>query len=135
MTDALSPTSEPIVWLQDDIILGGKKRVKLVFILESAQPDDLKDTIESLIETGLSKVEMMSEILKVVEEILRRDGRFDALAREIGRYREIVFREDRSIPFTMIEARAILSTMRKWLNTVERRLEAQQVSRACIPAV
>ncbi len=46
MTDALSPTSEPIVWLQDDIILGGKKRVKMVYIAESLPPEDLKDTIE-----------------------------------------------------------------------------------------
>ncbi len=128
MTDALSSTSEPIVWLQDDIILDGKRRVKMVFILESSLPPaDLKDTIESLIETGLSKVEMMREILKIMAGILRRDGRFDALAREVGRYREIVFKEDRSIPFTMIEARAVMSTMRKWLNVIERRLEAQQV--------
>ncbi len=69
----------------------------------------------------------MREILKIMEGILRRDGRFDALAREVGRYRQIVFKEDRSIPFTMIEARAVMSTMRKWLNVIERRLEAQQV--------
>jgi len=128
MTDALSSTSEPLVWLQDDVIIRGKRRVKMVFILEFLlPPDDLKDTIESLIETGLSKVEMMREILKIMEGILRRDGRFDALASEVGRYRQIVFKEDRSIPFTMIEARAVLSTMRKWLNVIERRLEAQQV--------
>ena len=56
MTDALSPISEPLVWLQDDVILGGKKRVKMVCIAESLPPEDLKDTIESLIETGLSEV-------------------------------------------------------------------------------
>jgi hypothetical protein len=70
---------------------------------------------------------MMREILQVIEELLSGDGRFDALAREIGRYREIVFKEDRCIPFTMIEARAIMSTMRKWLNALDRRLETQQV--------
>ena len=59
-------------------------------------------------------------------ELLRRDGRFDDLAREMGRYREIVFKADRCIPFTMIEARAVMSTMRKWLNVIERRLDAQQ---------
>ncbi|NMX21390.1 hypothetical protein C5S30_02920 [ANME-1 cluster archaeon GoMg4] len=59
-------------------------------------------------------------------ELLRRDGRFDDLAREMGRYREIVFKADRCIPFTMIEARAVMSTMRKWLNVIERMLEAQQ---------
>ena len=57
MSDALSPTSEPFVWLQDDIILcGKKKRVKMVCIAESLPPEDLKETIESLIETGLSEV-------------------------------------------------------------------------------
>ncbi|HUV79971.1 MAG TPA: hypothetical protein VMW40_04000 [Candidatus Bathyarchaeia archaeon] len=127
MTDALSSTSEPLVWLQDDVILGGKKRIKMVYIAESLPPEDLKETIESLIETGLSEVEMMREILKIVVVILRIDGRFDALAREVGRYREIVFKEDRCMPFTMIEARAVLSTMRKWQNAIERRLEAQQV--------
>lgn len=127
MTDVLSPTSIPLVWLQDDIILGGKRRVKMIFIVDSSLPEDLKETIESLIETGLSEVEMMREILKIMEELLRRDGRFDALAREVGRYREIVFKEDRCMPFTMIEARAVMSTMQKWLNVIERRLEAQQV--------
>jgi len=128
MTDALSPTSEPLVWRQDDVIIRGKRRVKMVFILESSlPPEDLKDTIESLIETGLSKVEMMREILKIMEGILRRDGRFDALASKVGRYRQIVFKEDRILPFTMIEARAVMSTMRKWLNVIERRLEVQQV--------
>ncbi|MHC1610016.1 MAG: hypothetical protein ACXQTW_00150 [Candidatus Methanospirareceae archaeon] len=117
----------PLVWLQDDIILGGKKRVKVVCIAESLPVEDLKEAVESLIETGLSEVEMMREILEIIGEILRRDGRFDDLAREVGRYREIVFREDRCMPFTMIEARAVMSTMRKWLNLVERRLEAEQV--------
>jgi len=56
MTDTLSFTSEPLLWVQDDVILSGKKKVKMVFILESAPPDDLKDTIVSLIETGLSNV-------------------------------------------------------------------------------
>lgn len=69
----------------------------------------------------------MGELLEVMAEIQRRDGRFDALAREVGRYRQIVLKEDRSIPFTMIEARAVLSKMRKWLNVIEIRLEAQQV--------
>ena len=127
MTDTLSPTSEPLVWLQDDVILGGKRRVKVVFIAESVPLEDLKEVIESLIETGLSEMTMMREILKIMEGILRSDGRFDALASEVGRYREIAFRENRCIPFTMIEARAVLSTMRKWLNVIERRLEAQQV--------
>ena len=43
--------------------------------------------------------------------------------REVGRYREIVFRKDRCIPFTMIEARAVMSKMRKWLNAIDRRVE------------
>jgi len=55
----------------------------------------------------------VSEILTVMAELLRRDGRFDDLAREVARYREIVFKKDRCmIPFTMIEARAVMSTAR-----------------------
>jgi hypothetical protein len=122
MTNTISPASIPLVLVQDDVIIRGKKRIKMVYILESSLPPaDLKDTIESLIETGLSKVEMMREILKIIEGILRRDGRFDDLASEVGRYREIVFKVDRCIPFTMIEARAVMSTMQKWLNIIERR--------------
>jgi hypothetical protein len=125
MTDALSPSPTPIAMLRDDILLRGNKRAKMVFVVEFLPPDDLKEAIESLIEIGLSQVEMMREILTVIEELLRGDGRFDALAREIRRYREIVFKEDRCIPFTMIEARAIMSTMRKWLNAIDRQLETQ----------
>ena len=123
MTDTPSFTTPmPLVLVQDDIVLRGEKRVKMVFIVETSLTDDLKEAVESLIEVGLSKVELMGEILKVMAELLRRDGRFDDLAREVVRYQEIVFKENRSIPFTMIEARAVMSTMRKWQNTVERRL-------------
>jgi hypothetical protein len=118
MTDARSPSPKPLVWVQDDILLRGNKRAKMVCIVESLPPEELKVAIESLIETGLSQVEMMRELLQVIEMLLNGDGRFDVLAREIGRYREIVFKEDRCIPFTMIEARAIMSTMRKWLNAI-----------------
>jgi hypothetical protein len=121
MADTQSPTSVSLVLVQDDILLKGNKRAKMVFIVESSLPADLKEAVESLIETGLSQVEMMGEILKVMAELLRRDGRFDDLAREIVRYREIVFKDNRCIPFTMIEARAVMSTMRKWLNVIERR--------------
>jgi hypothetical protein len=127
MTDARSPSPKPLVWVQDDILLRGNKRAKMVCIVESLPPEELKVAIESLIESGLSQVEMMRELLQVIEMLLNGDGRFDVLAREIGRYREIVFKEDRCIPFTMIEARAIMSTMRKWLNAIDRRLETQQV--------
>ena len=124
MTDTLSPTlAHPLVWAQEDVKLRGNKRVRIVYILEPSQPADLKETIESLIEIGLSEVERMREVLQIMGEILSRDGRFDELAREVGRYREIVFREDRCIPFTMIEARAVMSKMRKWLNAIDRRLE------------
>jgi hypothetical protein len=127
MTDALSPSPTPVVMFHGDILLRGNKRAKMVCVVEFLPPDDLKEAIESLIEIGLSQVEMMREILTVIEELLRGDGRFDALARGIKRYREIVFKEDRCIPFTMIEARAIMSTMRKWLNAIDRQLETQQV--------
>ena len=95
--------------------------------MESSLPDDFKEVIESLIETGLSQVELMGGILTVMAELLGRDGRFDDLAREVAGYREIVFKQDRCmIPFTMIEARAVMSTLRKWQNIIEQRLEAQQ---------
>jgi hypothetical protein len=119
-------SSEPLVWMQDEIPLRGKKRATLVCIVESPQPEDLTETITALIETGLSQLGMMREVLQVAEELLRRDGRFDDLAREVGRYRELVFREDRHGPFTMIEARAIMSTMRRWLETIERRVATGQ---------
>ncbi|MCK4398146.1 MAG: hypothetical protein KAV25_04070 [Methanophagales archaeon] len=47
-------------------------------------------------------------------------------AAEMKSYRETVF--SRSIPFTMIEARAILSKLRKWKNTIRRRSSAQNSS-------
>ena len=98
-------------------------------LMESSLPpaDDLQETIEALIDIGLSQVERMGEILQITEDILHRDGRFQDIARDMKEYREIVFREDRWLPFTMIEARAILSKMRKWLETIERRLETRQV--------
>jgi len=116
------PGSGPLVWLQDDIPLRGKKRAPLVCIVESPQPEDLAETVTTLLETGLSQLAIMQGALRVIEELLRRDGRFDDLAREVDTYREIVFREDRHGPFTMIEARAIMSTLRRWLETIERRV-------------
>jgi hypothetical protein len=127
MTDTTSFTSAPLVWVQDDILVKGKKGVRMICVMESSlPPDDLKETIESLIEIGLSQVEKMREVLQIAGEILRRDGRFQDISEEMRRYGEIVFREDRCIPFTMIEARAILSKMQKWLNAIERRLETEQ---------
>jgi len=98
-------------------------------LLESSLPsaDDLHDTIEALIETGLSKVERMREVLQITEEILSQDERFQDISRDMKGYREIVFREGRCLPFTMIEARAILRKMQKWLDAIEKRLECQQV--------
>lgn len=122
MTDNSELTSKPLIWVQDDIIIKENKRLKMVCICEFSLSGDLRENIESLIETGLSQVELMREILQIMEGILRRDGRFDDLAREMMRYGEIVFRENRCIPYTMIEARAIMSKMRKWLNAIERRL-------------
>lgn len=114
--------ASPFVWVHDaDVIIKGKKRVKMICILEPTLPDDLKDAITFLIETGLSKVERMREVLQIMEEILRSDERFKDIAAEMKICRETVF--SRSIPFTMIEARAILSKLRKWQNAIERRLE------------
>lgn len=125
MRDNISSLSSPFVWVHDDdVIIKGKKGVKMVCILEPTLPDDLKDTIEFLIETGLSEVERMREVLQIMEWILRRDERFKDIAAEMKVCREIVFREGRHIPFTMIEARAILSKFRKWQNAIVRVLEA-----------
>ncbi len=109
MTERPDTAADSFVVLQDDVLLKGKKRATMVCIVESGsgsvQPEDLKETIESLI-----------------EDLLRRDGRFDDLACEVGRYREIVFTRPRSVPFTMIEARAVMTTMRKWRALLARRL-------------
>ena len=123
MTNNISPMSLPFVWVHDDdVIIKGKKGIKMVCILEPTLPDDLKDTIEFLIETGLSEVEKMREVLQIMEWILRRDERFEGIAAEMEIYRETVF--SRRIPFIMIEARAILSKLRKWQNAIVRILEA-----------
>jgi hypothetical protein len=124
MTERPHLVPESFVLVQDDVLLRGKKKVKMVCILESefVQPDDLKETVESLIEAGLSRLETMRANLLIIEDLLRRDGRFDDLAHDVGRYREIVFKESRSVPFTMIEARAVMTTMRKWRAMIARRL-------------
>lgn len=114
MTDSASPA----VCIHDDVIVRGK-RLEITYIAEPAQ--ELSDIIAFLIETGLSQAERMPEVLQLMEDILRRDDRFKATAAEIKIYRETVF--SRSIPFTMIEARAILSKLRKWQSAIQRRLE------------
>jgi len=116
MRENMSPT--PFVWVHDDIIIKGKK-LKITYIAELSIPEELAEIIEFLIETGLSQAEKMREIVQIMEEILRRDERFKDIAAEMKSYRETVF--SRGIPFTMIEARAILSKMRKWQNAIERR--------------
>lgn len=124
MTERPHIVPESFVLVQDDVLLRGKKKAKMVCIVESefVQPEDLKETIESLIEAGLSRLETMRANLLIIEDLLRRDGRFDDLAHDVGRYREIVFNESRSVPFTMIEARAVMTTMRKWRTMIARRL-------------
>ena len=109
----------PFVWVHDDINIKGKK-LKITYIAEPSIPGELTEIIAFLIETGLSQAEKMREILQIMEEILRRDERFKDIAAEMKSYRETVF--SRGIPFTMIEARAILSKTRKWQNAIERRL-------------
>jgi hypothetical protein len=108
-------------WIHEDegIVIKGKK-LRVTYILDSFLPSDLVDTFAFLIETGLSNAEKMREILQIMEEILRRDERFKDIAAEMKRYRETVF--SRSIPFTMIEARSILSKLRKWQNAIQRRV-------------
>lgn len=124
MTECPYLVPKSFVRVQDDMLLRGKKKLKMVYIVESefVPPEDLNETIESLIEAGLSRLETMRANLLIVEDLLRRDGRFDDLAHDVGRYREIVFKESRSVPFTMIEARAVMTTMRKWRAMIARRL-------------
>ncbi len=119
MADSISPM--PYVWVHDDddAIIKGKK-LKITYIVELSIPHELTEIIAFFIETGLSEVEKMREILQILERILRSDERFKDIAAEMKSYRETVF--SRSVPFTMIEARAILSKTRKWQNAIERRL-------------
>jgi len=115
----------PFVWVHDDdeIRIKGKK-LRITYIAEPSMPQELTEIIAFLIETGLSKAEKMREILQIMERILKDDGRFTDIAAEMKSYRETVF--SRSIPFTMIEARAILSKLRKWQNTIQRRLGTEE---------
>ncbi|HID19318.1 MAG TPA: hypothetical protein EYP28_00015 [Methanophagales archaeon] len=109
------------VWIYDDIQIDGRDGVKMVCILESPLPDDLKNTIDFLIETGLSEAEKMRDVLQIMGDILRANERFRDIVAEMKSYRETIF--SRSVPFNMIEARAILSKLRKWQNAIGRRLE------------
>ncbi|MCW3141486.1 MAG: hypothetical protein N2V72_04795 [Methanophagales archaeon] len=108
---------------EDDEIIIKSKKLRMIYILDTMQSSDLEDTIAYLIETGLSKAEKMGEILQIMEGILRRDERFKGIAAEMKRYRETIF--SRSMPFTMIEARSILSKLRKWQNAIHRAVSAQ----------
>ena len=116
----------PFVWIpEDDVTIKGKK-LRITYIADTPTPGGLTEIIGFLIETGLSKAEKMRKILQIMERILKDDGRFTDIAAEMKSYRETVF--SRSIPFTMIEARAILSKLRKWQNTIQRRSSAQNSS-------
>jgi len=116
----------PFVWVhEDDVTIKGKKLRITYMAKPSSAPDELTEIVAFLIETGLSHAEKMREILQILERILKKDGRFTNIAAEMKSYRETVFREDRSLQFTMIEARAILSKMRKWQNAIQRGASAQ----------
>ena len=121
MTDNVS--TMPFVWVYDDDVTIKGKKLRITYIADTSTPGELTEIIGFLIETGLSKAEKMREILQIMERILKDDGRFTDIAAEMKSYRETVF--SRSIPFTMIEARAILSKLRKWQNTIQRRSSAQ----------
>lgn len=116
----------PFVWVYDDNVTIKGKKLRITYIADASTPGELTEIIGFLIETGLSKAEKMREILQIMERILKDDGRFIGIAAEMKSYRETVF--SRSIPFTMIEARAILSKLRKWQNTIQRRSSAQNSS-------
>ena len=121
MTDNVS--TMPFVWVYDDDVTIKGKKLRITYIADTSTPGELTEIIGFLIETGLSKAEKMREILQIIERILKGDGRFTDIAAEMKSYRETVF--SRNIPFTMIEARAILSKLRKWQNTIQRRSSAQ----------
>ncbi len=107
------------IFLHDEVLIRGMKRFEMVYILDNMP--DLRETITHLIETGLSNAERMPEVLKVIESILSQDNRFHAIATDVRRYREVLF--SRRIPFSMIEARAMLSRIRKWQNAIERAMQ------------
>ena len=109
MTDNVS--TMPFVWVYDDDVTIKGKKLRITYIADTSTPGELTEIIGFLIETGLPKAEKMREILQIMERILRDDRRFTDIAAEMKSYRETVF--SRSIPFTMIEARAILSKLRK----------------------
>jgi hypothetical protein len=106
MADNVSTT--PFVWVHDDDVTIKGKKLRITYIADTSTPGELTEIIGFLIETGLSHAEKMREILQIMEQILREDRRFSDIAAEMKSYRETVF--SRSTPFTMIEARAILST-------------------------
>ncbi len=113
-----------IIWIQDEFSVRGLKRFRLVYVLE--KPPDLEDAIASLIDIGLSNVDRMPEVLRIMEDILSRDRRFADIAADMRRYREIIINRSVNIPFTMIEARAILSRFRKWQNAIERVMRSNE---------
>jgi len=123
MADDIS--SALFVWVHDDDVTIKGKKLRITYMAQPPTPDELTEIVAFLIETGLSQAEKMREILQLLERILKEDGRFTNIAAEMKSYRETVFREDRSLQFTMIEARAILSKMRKWQNAIQRGASAQ----------
>ena len=107
-----------VIRIHDELLVKGK-RFKVVYILDIMdKPPDLRDTISFLMDMWLSNVDRMPEVLTIIEAILNQDRRFVDIAADMRRYRETVL--SRGAPFTMIEARAILSKFRKWRNAIER---------------
>ena len=107
-----------VIRIHDELLVKGK-RFKVVYILDIMdKPPDLCDTISFLMDMWLSNVDRMPEVLTIMEAILNQDRRFVDIAADMRRYRETVL--SRGAPFTMIEARAILSKFRKWRNAIER---------------
>ncbi len=106
---------ETDIVFHDELLVRGK-RFRTVYILDKLP--DLRDTIAFLMDIWLSNVDRMPEVLPIMEAILSHDRRFVDIAADMKRYRETVL--SRGAPFTMIEARAILSKFRKWQNAIER---------------
>ena len=61
-----------------------------------------------------------------MEEILRKDERFEDIATDMRRMRGTFFREHSDMFFTAEQGRTISNRMREWEDTIERRLGIDQ---------
>jgi len=55
MTDNVSVSTMPFVWVYDDDVTIKGKKVKIAYIADTSTPGELTEIIGFLIETGLSR--------------------------------------------------------------------------------